>query len=53
MVRAIERPRREVWTSLPVRSALALNGVWPWLGDWVMARQKREIDAMNARGTVE
>lgn len=46
MVRAIEKPRREVWTSLPTRFGLTLNALFPSIGDFVMSRMKREIDQM-------
>ncbi len=50
MVRAIARPRREVWTSQTTRVGLAVNALFPSIGDAVMRKQKREIDALNASG---
>ncbi len=49
MVRAIAKPRAEVWTSLGARWGLALNALMPSVGDAVMRKQKREIDAMNGK----
>lgn len=48
MLRAIERPRREVWPHTITRVLLAVNALFPGIGDAVMRRQKREIDAINA-----
>ncbi|MCS7032559.1 MAG: SDR family NAD(P)-dependent oxidoreductase [Phycisphaerae bacterium] len=47
MVRGIERPKREVWTSLPTRVALALNALFPSIGDLIMRQMKRQLEAMN------
>lgn len=47
MVRAIERPKREVWTSFPTRLGLALNAMFPSIGDAVMNKMRREIDRLN------
>jgi short-subunit dehydrogenase len=47
MVRAIERPRREVWTSLPTRLALTLNALFPSIGDFVMGKMQKQIEQMN------
>jgi len=43
MTRAIRYPVRECWPFWPIRYALVLNAAFPSLGDWVMARQFREI----------
>lgn len=48
MLRAIERPRREVWPYPPVRYALLLGSLIPAAGDWAMSRMLREIDQLNA-----
>lgn len=42
MVAAMERPVREVWTSLPARVMLAAVGLMPGLGDWIMWRARGE-----------
>jgi len=49
MIRAIEKPAREVWPARSFRWLLALTAVAPAGGDWWMKRAKREIDEMNAR----
>ncbi len=48
MLRAIVRPRREVWPFQPVRYALAIGNLFPALSDWVMTRMLREINSLNA-----
>lgn len=47
MLRAIERPRPEVWPHTPTRLLLALNALIPAFGDRFMQQQKREIDDLN------
>jgi short-subunit dehydrogenase len=49
MIRAIERPAREVWPHRLTRWAVALNALFPSIGDAVMRRQKREMDALKPR----
>lgn len=44
MVRAMARPRREVWPFPPARWGLALNAIWPGLGDRIMARLLDDMD---------
>jgi short-subunit dehydrogenase len=44
MLRAIERPCREVWPFRLARYALALNGAFPIIGDLVMRRALKSID---------
>lgn len=39
VVRCLERPRGEVWTSLPMRLALAAAVAAPGLADWALARR--------------
>jgi short-subunit dehydrogenase len=45
MIRAIRKPRPEVWTFAPVRFALALGAVIPSVVDRVMMRYRGELDA--------
>lgn len=47
MLRGIERPRAEIWTSLPTRVALSLTALFPQLGDFIMNRMCREIEELN------
>jgi short-subunit dehydrogenase len=44
MVRAIARPRREVWPFPTARWGLALNAVWPGIGDRIMTRLLHDMD---------
>jgi len=39
MIRAIRRPRRELWPHRPARHLLALAAWWPGLADWALRRQ--------------
>jgi len=48
MVRAIEKPRAEVWPSKPTRWGLAMNGMFPTLGDPVLLKQMRDFQRINA-----
>jgi short-subunit dehydrogenase len=47
MVRAIEKPRAEVWSSKSTRWGLAMNGVFPTLGDPVLLQQMRAFQKIN------
>lgn len=47
MIRAIERPRREVWPAPFSRALLSLAVIFPALGDRVMRRAYREIADHN------
>ncbi|HEY8666837.1 MAG TPA: SDR family NAD(P)-dependent oxidoreductase [Tepidisphaeraceae bacterium] len=47
MVKAIARPRPELWPFGPVRWALALNALFPRLGDRVMSDHRREMEEGN------
>lgn len=47
---AIRRPVRECWPYWPARWVLSLCTISPWLGDFVMRRTKRQIDAFRKRG---
>jgi short-subunit dehydrogenase len=53
MVRAIENPRREVWSSTLARSLLALNALIPAVGDFAMAKERdafRRANGLSDRG---
>ncbi len=43
MIRAIERPTREVWPFWPARYALSLATLWPGLGDRIMIRARGKM----------
>jgi short-subunit dehydrogenase len=47
MVDAIEKTRPEVWPHGLTRLLVALNALFPRIGDGMMRRQMREIDQMN------
>ncbi len=47
IVRAIERPRPEVWPFPPVKLGLMLSFLFPRLGDYVMTRVRRQIEQLN------
>jgi short-subunit dehydrogenase len=47
IVKAIRRPRAEVWSSTPTRIGLALNALFPTLGDRVMAMRMHEFQKLN------
>jgi short-subunit dehydrogenase len=47
MVRAIERPRAEVWTSLPVRWLLGVGTLMPSLVDRAMGRYRDQVARQN------
>ena len=47
MIRAIQKPRAEVFSSRPTRWGLVLNAAFPTLGDRVMARRMREFQEIN------
>ena len=49
MVRAIQRPRPEVWPHQPTRFALALASLMPGLADLAMSRYRRDVAAANPR----
>jgi short-subunit dehydrogenase len=49
MLRAIERPCREVWPFRLARYALALNAAFPIVGDLVMRRALKSIDQHQKR----
>jgi short-subunit dehydrogenase len=40
MAHAMERPTREVWTSLGARVLLAATGLFPAIGDWIMLQAR-------------
>jgi short-subunit dehydrogenase len=40
MLRAIRKPRREVWPFPPSRYMLSLVTLWPWLGDTILSRTR-------------
>src|SRR6185436_7791698 len=48
MIRAIERPRPEVWPHQPTRVALAIAAIFPRLADKVMANYLRRVEEENA-----
>lgn len=45
IVRCLQSPKGEVWTSLPIRSILALATFSPTFADWVLARRQRKLNA--------
>jgi len=47
IVRAIEHPKREVWSSPLTRVFLALSGLMPGLADRVMAGERAEFERIN------
>lgn len=47
MVKAIERPRAEVWPSLPARLTLNLGTFFPSLMDVVMGSYRRRVEQAN------
>lgn len=47
MVRAIERPKREVWSSQFTRLLLALNALMPGVGDFAMEKERAEFERIN------
>lgn len=49
MVRAIQRPRPEVWPHQPTRFALALAAIAPGLADLALSRFLAEVAAENPR----
>jgi short-subunit dehydrogenase len=49
MADAIEQPRAEVWPSRPSRYALSLATLFPSLGDRLMRRSLREMEAEERR----
>ncbi len=47
IVRAIERPKREVWSSPMARVLLAVNALFPAIGDYAMAKERGEFERTN------
>jgi 3-oxoacyl-[acyl-carrier protein] reductase len=47
MIRAIEKPKREVWSSPLSRVLLAINALIPSLGDRAMAKERAEFERIN------
>lgn len=43
IVRALRKPRAEVWPSVPARFGLALCTAWPGFAAWVLRRHHREL----------
>ena len=48
MVRAIERPAKEVWPARRFRWLLAANSLLPGIGDRIMTKMRRELEAANS-----
>lgn len=44
IVKAIEHPRAEVWPFWPVRWALAVNALFPGIGDRLMSTHRRDME---------
>lgn len=53
IVRAIERPRPEVWTSALMRLLLNTGGLFPNVLDWIMSKDLRKYQGDAARGADE
>lgn len=49
MIRAIEKPRPEIWPHTPTRYALALAAAMPRFADFMMKRFLRDIRSANAK----
>lgn len=47
MVRAIEKPKREVWSSPLTRMLLAMNAMMPSLGDLAMSKARDDFERIN------
>jgi len=50
MIRAIQNPRREVWSSPRTRVLLAVNAIMPWTGDQIMNREREKFEGLNGLG---
>jgi short-subunit dehydrogenase len=49
IIKAIERPKAEVWPFAPARWALAINALFPTIGDRIMATHRRDMDRGKTR----
>jgi short-subunit dehydrogenase len=49
MIDSMRRPRRELWPYAPSRSLLSLACFVPVLGDFIMHRMKKKVDAASGR----
>lgn len=49
IVKAIQRPRAEIWPFAPARWALAINAMFPSLGDRIMATHRRAMQRGESR----
>lgn len=47
MVKAIRKPKAEVWSSPPTRWGLALNAMFPTAGDGVLLKMMRKFEDVN------